>query len=228
VFLAPAAPGAAEEKKSSFPGSFSGSLLLTNDYVFRGISQSDDVPAIQGSIDWAHDVGAHLGIWASNVKFTDASIEIDYTAGFGRSIDKFSWDLSAIYYQYPGAAGSLNYDFWEIAPSVGYDFGILSASLGANYSPEYFGDSGDATYLSAGIEIPLGKSFALAANVGHQWIDKNANFGTDDYLDWGISLSAEFEGFTFSVGYTDTDLSDAQCAGGDSCGILLFSISRSF
>ncbi len=204
----------AEEKKSAIPGSFSGSILLTNDYVFRGISQSDDVPAIQGSIDWSHDIGAHLGLWASNVKFTDASIEIDYTAGFGTTIDKFSWDLTAIYYHYPGAASSLNYDFWEIGPSVGYDFGFLSVSAGANFSPEYFGDSGDALYVSGGVEIPLGKSFALAGNIGHQSIDKNANFGTDDYLDWGVSLSTSFEGFDFSIGYTDTDLSDSQCAGG--------------
>ena len=221
-------PSQAEEKKSAIPGSFSGSILLTNDYVFRGISQTDDVPAIQGSIDWSHDIGAHLGVWGSNVKFTDASIELDYTAGFGTSIDKFSWDLSAIYYHYPGAASNLNYDYWEVAPSIGYDFGFMSTSLGANFSPEYFGDSGDATYLHAGVEIPLGKSFALAGNIGHQWIDNNTNWGTDDYLDWSVSLSAAFEGFDFSIGYTDTDLSDAQCSNGDSCGLFLFSISRSF
>ena len=71
----------AAEKKSMIPGEFSAGVLLTNDYVFRGISQTDDVPAIQGNIDWSHDSGIHLGMWASNVKFTDASIEIDYTGG---------------------------------------------------------------------------------------------------------------------------------------------------
>lgn len=218
-------------KKGTIPGEFSGSILLTNDYVFRGLSQTDDVPAIQGSVDWAHEigpVGVHAGIWASNVKFTDASIEIDYTVGLGGSIDKFSWDVSGIYYSYPGADGDLNYDYWEVAPSLGYDFGLFSAKVGANFSPEYFGDSGDATYASFGVEIPIAKVVTLAANVGHQWIDDNVAWGTDDYVDWGVSISAEIEGFTFSVGWTDTDLDDSQCSDGDSCGLILFSVSRSF
>lgn len=215
-------------EKDMIPGEFSGSVTLTNDYVFRGISQTDDVPAVQGSIDWAHDVGVHAGIWASNVKFTDASIEIDYTLGFGRSVDKFSYDVTAIYYSYPGAASTLNYDFWEIAPSIGYDFDIFSVGAGANYSPNYFGDSGDAIYGYLNVSVPVGKYFTVGANVGHQSIDKNANFGTRDYVDWGINISTEIAGFDFSVGYTDTDLADAQCGGGDACGIFLFTVSKSF
>ncbi|MCR9214605.1 MAG: TorF family putative porin [Proteobacteria bacterium] len=215
--------------EDAIPGEFSASVLLTNDYVFRGISQTGNNAAIQGSLDYEYDFGpaaVHAGIWASNVKFTDATIEIDYTVGVGGSIDDFSWDVSAIYYTYPGAESSLNYDFFEIAPSVGYDFGFLSASAGVNYSPDYFGDSGDALYSHAGVEVPLGPYFTLGGNIGYQSIDNNANFGTDDYLDWGVAVSTELAGFTLSIGYNDTDLDKNQCD--SACGNFVASVSRSF
>lgn len=216
-------------EEGTIPGTFSASLLLTNDYTFRGISQTDNEAALQGSFDYEYsfgDVAVHAGIWGSNVKFTDATLELDYTVGVGGSVSDFSWDVSAIYYTYPGASSSLNYDFFEIAPSVGYDFGVLSASAGVNYSPEYFGESGDALYSHAGVEVPLGPYFTLGGTVGYQSIDDNAAFGTDDYVDWGVSLSTEIEGFAISVGYTDTDLDKSQCDA--ACGNFIVSLSRSF
>ncbi|MBO0333581.1 hypothetical protein J0X12_08155 [Sneathiella sp. CAU 1612] len=216
-------------EESAIPGEFSANISLTSDYIFRGISQTGNNPAVQGGFDYTYDFGpaaVSAGIWASNVKFSDATIEIDYYAGVGGSIDNFSWDLSAIYYTYPGADSSLNYDFFEIAPSIGYDFGFMAVSAGLNYSPEYFGDSGDAYYTHGGIDIPLGKYFTLSGTVGYQAIDDNAAWGTDDYTDYGISLSTEIAGFGLSAGWTDTDLSKSQCD--DACGVFSVALSRSF
>lgn len=216
-------------EESAIPGEFSANISLTSDYIFRGISQTGNNPAVQGGFDYTYDFGpaaVSAGIWASNVKFSDATIEIDYYAGVGGSIDSFSWDLSAIYYTYPGADSSLNYDFFEIAPSIGYDFGFMAVSAGLNYSPEYFGDSGDAYYTHGGIDIPLGKYFTLSGTVGYQAIDDNAAWGTDDYTDYGISLSTEIAGFGLSAGWTDTDLSKSQCD--DACGVFSVALSRSF
>ncbi|WP_288902361.1 TorF family putative porin [uncultured Sneathiella sp.] len=216
-------------EESAIPGEFSANISLTSDYIFRGISQTGNNPAVQGGFDYTYDFGpaaVSAGIWASNVKFSDATIEIDYYAGVGGSIDNFSWDLSAIYYSYPGADSSLNYDFFEIAPSIGYDFGFMAVSAGLNYSPEYFGDSGDAYYTHGGIDIPLGKYFTLSGTVGYQAIDDNAAWGTDDYTDYGISLSTEIAGFGLSAGWTDTDLSKSQCD--DACGVFSVALSRSF
>ena len=42
-----------------------GNVSLTSDYKFRGISQSDESPAIQGGLDYAHDSGFYVGTWAS-------------------------------------------------------------------------------------------------------------------------------------------------------------------
>lgn len=224
--LASAEPLVAE---SDVPGEFSANISLTSDYIFRGISQTGNNPAVQGGFDYSYDFGpaaVSAGVWASNVKFGDATIEIDYYAGVGGSIDAFSWDLSAIYYTYPGADGNLNYDFFEIAPSVGYDFGVLAVNAGVNYSPEYFGDSGDAFYTHGGIDIPIGDYFTLSGTIGYQTIDDNAAWGTDDYMDYGISISTEIAGFGLSAGWTDTDLPSSQCD--DACGIFSVALSRSF
>ncbi|TNE34497.1 MAG: hypothetical protein EP348_10805 [Alphaproteobacteria bacterium] len=216
-----------EEK--DVPGEFSANIALTSDYVFRGISQTNNEAALQGGIDYSYDFGpaaVHAGIWGSNVKFTDATLELDYTVGVGGSMDKFGWDVSAIYYTYPGSSSSLDYDFFEIAPSLSYDFGIASVTGGVNYSPNYFGNSGDALYSYASVDVPIGKYFTLSGNIGYQSIDDNTAFGTDDYMDYGVSVSTEIAGFGLSAGWTDTDLDNSQC--GSLCGVFAVSLSKSF
>lgn len=216
-------------EESSVPGEFSANIGFVSDYTFRGISQTDNEMAVQGGFDYSYDFGpvaVNAGVWGSNVKFTDASAEVDLYVGVGSSIDAFSWDLSAIYYMYPGASSSLNYDFFEIAPSVGYDFGILALGAGVNYSPEYFGDSGDALYSYGTLDIPLGPYFTLSGHVGYQTIDDNAAWGTDDYTDYGIGISTNIAGFDLNASWTDTDLPSSQCS--DLCGIFAVGVSRSF
>ena len=68
-------------------GSFSAEVAGTTDYTFRGISQTNEGPAIQGSFGWSKDfnaggqkINAFASAWASNVDFSDgdnAHIEID-------------------------------------------------------------------------------------------------------------------------------------------------------
>jgi uncharacterized protein (TIGR02001 family) len=53
-----------EEKKGFDIGSFSANVGLFSDYTYRGVSQTGQEPALQGGIDWAHDVGLYAGFWA--------------------------------------------------------------------------------------------------------------------------------------------------------------------
>jgi uncharacterized protein (TIGR02001 family) len=227
--LAANAQDAQDTKKDDdmIPGEFSANVALTSEYFFRGISQSDDRPAIQGGFDWSHDIGVHAGIWASNVDFTDAVVEIDYSAGFGRSIGDFSYDISGIYYTYPGAMNSLDYDFFEVAGSASYDFGFASVTGGINYSPNYFGDSGSAVYPSLSVNVPIGDYFYAGGHVGYQSISDETKFGVPDYVDWGLNVGATYKGFDFNIAYTDTDLSESECT--DLCDpTVLFTVSKSF
>ena len=229
----PVAANAAEPivtSKQLGGGSFSGSVALTNNYLFRGLEQSGGIPALQGDIGYTQPLGPvslSLGAWGSNVDFNDgdeASVEIDYTFGVSGAVKKIDWGVGGIYYSYPGANSGLNYDFWEIYGTLGYDFKVLSASLGVNYSPEYFGKSGDAVYYSGTVNVPLGKHFDLGLHLGYQTIDDNTAFGVPDYFHYEISVGTNIAGADLKLAWNDTDLKESEA----DTGKFLVTISKSF
>jgi len=218
-------------------GTFSANVGLFSDYTFRGISQTGNSPAVQGGIDWSHDSGLYAGFWGSNVEFGDgeASLELDGYGGYSGSIGKFSYDLGFIYYAYPGASSSLEYDYWEVSPKVSYDFGF--ATLGATfaYSPDFFGGSGHAEYYEGNVEVPLPMGFTANALIGHQNIEDNAAFAEPDYTTWSAGLSfdlgtlhSKLKNLSLTANYVDTDISTATCGSNicDARGIV--GISASF
>src|SRR5262249_22084543 len=100
-------------------GSFSGSVALTSDYVFRGITQSDSNAAIQGSLDYANG-SFYAGAWGSSVNFGAvgpvdlAQMELDLYAGVKPTTGPVSWDLGVIGYFYPNSTDALGeFDYYE-------------------------------------------------------------------------------------------------------------------
>lgn len=220
---------AAQEMSTETPplGEFSANVGLYTDYVYRGISQTDEGPALQGGFDWAHDSGLYAGLWGSNVDFNDgdeAHLEIDYYLGFANSVEGFHYDVFGLYYSYPGADDSLDYDFFELGGSLGYDFGVADVTGGVAWSPDFFGGIGDAVYYSGAVAVPLPYGFGIDGHVGHQDFDDS---GSTDYTDWSVGLTYAIWGFDLDLRYYDTDLSEAVCA--DGCDErVVFGVSRSF
>ena len=114
---------AEKETKSDF--TTSGSVGLFSQYIFRGLTQTDRNPALQGNFDINHSSGLYLGMWGSNVSWlrdkygnaTDGSVtsdstyyrsggnlEIDVYGGFKSEIGKtgLGIDIGALQYYYPG------------------------------------------------------------------------------------------------------------------------------
>lgn len=233
--------GAAEAAESlvrpeSVPGSFSANVAFTSEYYFRGISQTDDAPALQGGIDYElplGDMATYLGAWASNVDFNEAAgvdgatIEIDWFGGLRGSIGEtgITWDVGMIYFTYPGADDSLNYDFVEAQGSLGYDFGIVALTASINATSDNYADSGDAFYPKLAAEIPVGQYLTLGAYVARYNVENNTAFAQPDYTEWNVSGSVGLAGFDVAVTFSDTSID------GDRDGIgpaVLFSVSRSF
>ncbi len=51
---------------------FTGNVAVVSQYVFRGLSQTDGKPAVQGGFDYAHSSGFYAGTRLSNISwFTD-------------------------------------------------------------------------------------------------------------------------------------------------------------
>jgi len=201
-----------------FPGEFSANVGFVSDYRFRGFSQTDKEPSIQGGFDWSHDSGVYLGVWGSNVEFNDAHIETDFYGGFANEIGGLSYDVGLLYYAYPGSSDRFNFNFIEGYLNLGHDFEVASVSAGAAYSPDFFGGTGDALYTNAGLSVPLPGDFALDAGVGYQMVEQGS-----PVVDWSVGLSKSYLGFDFSVAYIDTD----QTAVGAEATVI-FAISRAF
>ena len=61
---------------------FESNVAIANDYVWRGMTQTSEEPAISGGFDIAGESGLYFGTWASNVEFGDgAALELDWYAG---------------------------------------------------------------------------------------------------------------------------------------------------
>jgi len=216
-------------------GSFSAEVAGTTDYTFRGISQTNEGPAIQGSFGWSKDfmvggqkINTFASAWASNVDFSDgdnAHIEIDYSGGLGTEIGGVSLEAFAIYYNYPNARDGLDYDYIEAGGGVGYDFGVASVGGQFYWSPDFFGGIGDAYYIAGDVSVPLPYKFTVDGHVGYSFFD---NSGSTDYADWSIAVTRNILGFDLSLAYVDTDLSTSECGGSLCDARAVFTVSKSF
>ena len=199
----------------------SGNVALTSDYVFRGVSQTNEEPALQGGIEYAHDSGFYAGAWGSGISWLSdipgdisSSVELDGYLGYrGSAGDLFAYDLGVLTYWYPGhfPDGFSRADTTEL-----YVGGTLSPvenlSLGLKYShalTELFGyvDSEGSGYLDASINWIFADGWTLTLHGGKQWIEENEAF---EYTDWRLGLTKAFEnGFSVAAAYTDTDAEQA-------------------
>ena len=233
----------AEETDDWFPGTIAGTVALTSDYMFRGISQTDNNPAVQGSLEYSYDTGFHgitpyLGFWGSNVDFNDgdnATVEVDTLFGFrGDLLDTgVSWDLGGIYYAYPGAGRldgeSSNYNYWEIPVKLTYSpiKDLVSVGAAYYYSPDFFGGTGHAHYINGNVKVTPPVPYvdlALFAGAGHQNIEDSK-----DYTDWTLGGTVTFKGVDFTIAYTDTNLTQADLGGNKlSDARVIFTVGAAF
>ena len=51
----------------------SANVAFASDYVWRGMTQTAEEPAISGGFDIAGESGLYFGTWASNVEFGDGA-----------------------------------------------------------------------------------------------------------------------------------------------------------
>jgi uncharacterized protein (TIGR02001 family) len=243
VLLAIAFLPVAASPQSGWPLSVNANVAITTDYVFRGVSETKENPAIQGGFDASYPLGPldlFAGTWASNVDFDDgdeAQTEFDLYAGFSGELPMgwgLAWEAGTIYYAFPGAASSLNYDFLDGYIGLAYAFlgTVLTPEVAAKvyYSPDYSAATGQAVYAESSADFSLPYDTTLGLYVGYQTIEDNASIGLPDYLNWRVTLSKEILGLDFAISYVDTDISNNECFGGTSlCDPRpVFSVSKEF
>ena len=179
-------------------------LNATSDYVWRGVSQSDEDFAIQGGADFESGI-FYAGTWASTVDFGDETdAEWDIYLGVAPSAAGFDWDFGVTHYMYMGDADGSDYDFTEASAAVSRAIGAVTYGLKVAYSPDFFGAEDDATYLEANFELEPAPQWSVSGAVGQQWVDSGA-----DYLGWNLGVGYAFNDvFGLDLRYHDTNEHD--------------------
>jgi len=201
---------------------FSGNVGYFSDYRFRGISQGDRSPAIQGGFDIEFDGGFYVGTWASSVgSWSAGTIELDWYGGWAMELnDNSAIDVGVFYYGYPEADSDPGLDFVALYGSYSYQ----DLTLGLAYSPDYFAETDSYFYVYGDYSFGLTENLSLDIHLGLIIFDDKAAgaaFGIgeigdpkDQYLDYAIGLSTSALGVDWGLQLIGTDLSDAECFDG--------------
>ncbi|MCS6117365.1 TorF family putative porin [Shewanella baltica] len=187
-----------------------GEISLTNDYRFRGVSQTAGDPALQGGIDWSFDSGLSVGAWASNLDFDEQGyngpdIEYDFYVAYGGEINEdLSYDATLYRYNYSGES---DLGYFEITAGVDYK-GFRVAYWFTN---DYGGGDVDYHYAELNYSYEFVENWSLDLHYGYNMSDVlDDGEGSDSYSDYSVGVSTELSGFGLSLAWLGTDLSGDQ------------------
>lgn len=207
----PAAVMADDAPVSKVVGSFS----VTNDYVFRGLSQTNRKPAFQPGIEYDNASGWYVGTWGSNISWlSDAStpqarisssLEIDLYAGYrGNLSPDWAYDVGLYEYYYPGTypAGFIRPYTTEAYASLTWKGIALKYSYGFT---NLFGfpNSKHSGYIDLSYNVEFTPGWTFNTHVGHQYVPNTPGYS---YYDWRAGVTRAFaNGYSVALAYYDTN-----------------------
>jgi uncharacterized protein (TIGR02001 family) len=170
-------------------------VTLVNDYRFRGITQTNYQPAIQGGFDYAHESGLYIGNWNSTINWISnttnngikAPLEMNFYGGFKKELiaPGFASDFGVLQYYYPQTGGNyntmiMNPNTTEIYAAQNYTFGPVTGFGKVSYG--------------------LTNIFGIPNSSGSYYLDLTSNYDTGF---WGISLNGHI-GYQYVAGQPNT------------------------
>jgi uncharacterized protein (TIGR02001 family) len=184
---------------------FHGHLTAGTDYVFRGVSQSNEDPTVYGGLDYSHDSGLFLGLFAAGIDYPvtpfkpdPGDVELDAFIGFSRPAGRdFQWDVSIIRYMFPDSASS-NDAYEELAFNLHFR-DVARLGLTASDDAATGGETGWVAELE--LRQPIGGRFQASGTLGRYSLS-HSNWL--DYWYWDLGVSSELGPVTFDLRYFDT------------------------
>jgi uncharacterized protein (TIGR02001 family) len=209
--------GGAKDASADEGRKFTWSITMggTSDYIFRGLSLSNEDPAFQPSVNFGYGI-LYFGLWGSNVSGDGfAPWETDIYGGIKPVWGPVTFDFGVVWYTYPGAdklGGSLGLDYVEFKAGASYSpiknltyTPILwyTPDQGGHYSETFTTESTLAYTLPAcGIFTPT-----VSGLIGWSTAQNDGFFlGEDDYTYWNAGMALAVEKFTFDFRYWDTNI----------------------
>jgi len=178
---------------------FTYSVTAASNYIFRGVSQTENGAAVFGAARVSYDQ-FYAGTGIENVDFhnsTDA--EYDLSAGWTPKFEGFRFDLGLIRYGYINAPSHI--DTIEYKGVILHDFGPVTFGAGINYTPNYFGSGHDGIYGEGRGTYHITESLSASAALGRQFVD-----GGIGHTTWNAGLNyAITKNFSVDARYYDTN-----------------------
>lgn len=177
----------------------------SSDYVWRGISLTDENPQLFAGVDAEIGSMGYAGLWASNIEYAGGNgAEIDLYAGVRPRVGPVLLDLGVTYYAYAGLPDEVDRDFLEVKAAGYMPLGpaLLGASLA--WSDDYFGYGGASTYYELNGSVPIAPKVTLSGAVGRQEVRRAADYNT-----WNLGASYALNDVVgFDLRYHDTSEHD--------------------
>ena len=190
---------------------WSTTITAASDYTFNGVTQTDNDPAIQASLDYAFDSGVYAGACASNVDFgDDTDFELDaYLGKYVQLTDTVSADYGIAYYTYQGNNSDGNYA--EAYTKFGYASEYGQTELNFWYSWDYFGTGAGHVISMIAHTFEIAPNHAIRASFdisnsldGEKWAwDVNQK---KSYKHYRLAYQTSYEGFGIEIAAEDTSL----------------------
>lgn len=191
-----------------------GSVTGVSQYRLRGISVSDEKPALQASLTATHQSGFYAGLWGSSLKgfgtYGGADTELDAIAGYSHALDSATMDGGLVVYTFPGTHG---HTYTELFASISHPIGPVNAKFGLNYAPKRRSiGNADHFYSYADLAMPLQDTpVTLKAHLGYTTGTGSIYAGPQGhYLDYSLGAELTWRMLNIGLSYVGTNISRAQ------------------
>jgi len=154
----------------------SANVGLTSNYMWRGVTQTNDQIGFSAGLDYDFGNGLSAGTWAGSLA---SGTEVDLYGAYGGKAGPMDYSVGFIHYAYPVAD---NLDFTEVNASLGY--GPVTFSLASTVSADNDDNKGDL-YYALGFSQEVTPGIEVGLTVGHYDYDLET---TKDYTHTQLSL----------------------------------------
>jgi uncharacterized protein (TIGR02001 family) len=179
---------------------FAFSATAASNYIFRGISQTENSAAVFGTGRVSYD-NFYFGVGIENVNFHNSTAaEYDLSAGWTPVVSGFRFDLGVLRYGYIDQPAHSYIDTYEFKGAVLHDFGRATLGAAIYYSPAYFGTHHDDVYVEGRAAYRFTSKLSVSGAAGRQ------SDGLADHTTWNAGATYAFtKHLALDLRYADTD-----------------------
>jgi uncharacterized protein (TIGR02001 family) len=180
---------------------FAYSVTTASDYIFRGVSQTENRPAIFGAARVTDDQ-FYVGVGIENVDFHNSTAaEYDLSAGWTPVVLGYKFDFGVVRYGYIDEPDHTHIDTVEYKAAVSHDLGPVTLGGVVYYTANFFGSGHDGVYYAGRVTYRVIKNLSVSGALGRQTVGEGIGHTT-----WNTGLDYSFtKNIALDLRYYDTN-----------------------